>query len=160
MPRIETRPLPRASALWSQVQTGDFIDGYAVRSDLTPREAADLGLSLPRWARALLALRNRIVRPFGLKTGETAAGTGALFPKTFEDRTELILGTDDRHLDFRICIRQERGQIHMATWVHRHNVIGFIYLALVMPFHVVITRSAMHRIARASPSDGGRIAAD
>jgi hypothetical protein len=32
--------------------------------------------------------------------------------------------------------------------VHRNNLLGRIYLAVVMPFHVLIVRDAMRRIAR------------
>ena len=102
MPKIETSPLPETSTLWRMVQPGDFIDGYVVESRLGPREAADIGLSMPKWASALLALRNRIVRPLGLKTEVSDTGEGAIFPVTYEDAQEVILGTDDTHLNFRI----------------------------------------------------------
>lgn len=149
MPKIEASPLPKTSSLWRMVQPGDFIDGYAVESRLGPREAADIGLSTPQWASALLALRNRIVRPLGLKTEVSDTGEGAIFPVTYEDAQEVILGTDDTHLNFRICVRQEAGRIHMATWVHRNNWLGRIYLMVVMPFHILIVRDSMRRIARA-----------
>lgn len=149
MPKIETSSLPKTSTLWMMVQPGDFIDGYAVESPLGPRKAADIGLSMPKWASALLALRNRIVRPLGLKTEVSDTGDGAIFPVTYEDAQEVILGTDDTHLNFRICVRQEAGRIHMATWVHRNNWLGRIYLMVVMPFHILIVRDSMRRIARA-----------
>lgn len=149
MPKIETSPLPKTSTLWRMVQPGDFIDGYAVESRLGPREAAGIGLSIPKWASALLALRNRIVRPLGLKTEVSDTGEGAIFPITYQDAQEVILGTDDTHLNFRICVRQEAGRIHMATWVHRNNWLGRIYLMVVMPFHILIVRDSMRRIARA-----------
>lgn len=148
---IETCRLPSRSKLWDVVQSGDFIDGYAVTSPLSPQDAADIGLSLPNWAGALLALRNRLVRPLGLKTEVSNSGEGAIFPVTYQDADELILGTDDSHLNFRICVRQEAGRIFMATWVHRNNALGRAYLAAVMPFHILIVRDAMRRIARAAP---------
>ena len=52
-------PLPAQSHLWAKVQPGDYDDGYAVESDLTPRAAADLDLAMPGRAKALLALRHR-----------------------------------------------------------------------------------------------------
>jgi hypothetical protein len=36
----------------------------------------------------------------------------------------------------------------MATWVHRNNVLGRVYLAVVMPFHVLIVRSCMKRVGQ------------
>ena len=106
---------------------------------------------MPGWARALLKLRNTLVAPLGLKTGESQEADSAIFPITYEDNAELILGTDDKHLNFRICIHRENGRIHMATWVHRNNLLGRAYLAVVMPFHVLIVRDAMRRIASHAP---------
>lgn len=154
MPRIAKTPLPRSSRLWSQVGPEDFMDGYAVASHLSPRAAAELAFALPGWAKGLMALRNQLVRPLGLKTGREAPGDSAqdtaLFPVHFEDDHELILGTDDNHLNFRISILQQAGRLHMATWVHRNNLLGRIYLALVMPFHILIVRNCMRRIDRHS----------
>lgn len=148
--KVISCPLPKTSTLWQRVQPQDFIDGYAVESALAPREAMEIGLSMPGWASALLALRNRLVAPLGLKTEASDTGEGAIFPVTHEDEGEIILGTDDSHLDFRICIRREAGRIHMATWVHRNNLLGRAYLVAVMPFHILIVRDSMRRIARAS----------
>jgi hypothetical protein len=149
MAQVQHTPLPATSRLWAKVLPDDFIDGYAVESKLSPREAANIGLTMPGWADALLNLRNRIVKPLGLKTESSDSGDGAIFPVEYEGTDELIIGTDDRHLNFRICIRQEAGRIHMATWVHRNNALGRAYLMIVKPFHVLIVRDAMRRIARA-----------
>lgn len=143
-------PLPPSSHLWPMVQDGDFIDGYAVPSTLAPDEAAKIGLSLPAWAGALLRLRNAVVKPLGLKNESSDTGAGAIFPTDFANENELIIGTDDNHLNFRIAVMRHKGNIHMATWVHRNNFLGRIYLAVVMPFHVLIVRDAMRRIAAAS----------
>ena len=144
MPLVRTDTLPRASSLWSLQQPGDFLDCYSVASTLSPREAATRGLSLPLWANALLALRNTLVRPFGLKTGEADR---PIFPTCHETETELLLGTDDKHLDFRIGMIRAEGRIYMSTWVHPHNVWGRTYLRLVMPFHILISRGAVARMA-------------
>ena len=150
MTQVQHTPLPATSRLWAKVLPDDFIDGYAVESKLSPREAANIGLAMPGWADTLLRLRNRIVKPLGLKTESSDSGDGAIFPVEYEGADELIIGTDDRHLNFRICIRQEADRIHMATWVHRNNALGRAYLMIVTPFHVLIVRDAMRRIARAS----------
>lgn len=141
---IRTDTLPAASSLWSLQRPGDFLDCYSVASTLSPREAATRGLSLPRWAAALLRLRNALVRPFGLKTGEPGQ---PIFPTCHETEDEIILGTDDRHLDFRIGLIRQDGRLFMSTWVHPHNRWGRAYLALVMPFHILISRGAVARMA-------------
>lgn len=144
MASIRTDSLPRASALWSRHQPGDFLDCYSVASALSPREAADRGLRLPGWADALLRLRNILVRPFGLKTGEPDR---PIFPICLDTEDELVLGTDDRHLDFRIGLIRQGGRIFLSTWVHPHNIWGRAYLRLVMPFHILIVRGAVARMA-------------
>ena len=150
-PEIRKAPHPQSSQLWPLVRPGDFIDGYSVESRATVAEAARTGLSMPGWADALLALRNALMKPFGLKTEASDAPDG-IFPVLHDSVVERILGTDDKHLDFRISILRQEGRIHMATWVHPHNLGGRAYLAAVMPFHVAITRSALARIARAHPA--------
>ena len=151
MSQVIKTPLPKSSHLWPMVQSGDFIDGYAVASPLSPQEAASIGLSMPKWADALLALRNKIVAPLGLKTKLDADQSDAIFPVHFENDAEIILGTDDTHLNFRIAILSQAGKIHMATWVHRNNRLGRAYLAIVMPFHILIVRDALRRIANHKP---------
>ena len=139
---------PQDAQLWSYYKKGDFIDGYAVRSPLSPKDAAELAFQLPIWASFLLKLRNHMMRPFGLKTGSASSET--LFPSVFQNDNEMIIGTDDYHLNFRISILQQNGYIHMATWVHRNNIWGRIYLDVIMPFHALIVRDCMKRIGVAS----------
>jgi Protein of unknown function (DUF2867) len=144
MSQVRTDTLPSASSLWSHHRPGDFLDCYSVASTLSPREAAARGLSLPGWAGLLLAVRNALVRPFGLKTGASGETT---FPACHETDDEIVLGIDDRHLDFRIGLIRQDGRLYMSTWVHPHNRWGRAYLALVMPFHILISRGAVARMA-------------
>jgi hypothetical protein len=152
MAKITKTALPQNSQLWSKVQSQDFLDGYAVQSKLSPRAAAEVGLAMPGWAATLMRLRNAIVKPLGLKTESSESGDKAIFPVHVDTADELIIGTDDNHLNFRIAILRKDGMIHMATWVHRNNLLGRVYLAVVMPFHILIVRGAMARIASAAPS--------
>lgn len=148
MPNVSKDSLPLSCSLWAHHQTGDFLDCYSIESALPPKEAAMRGLSLPGWARALLHLRNAIVAPFGLKT-EADPGIEAvgLFPIRKDDGREFVIGLDDRHLDFRIAVLRDDKKLYMSTWVHPHNLWGRAYLRLVMPFHVLISRGAVARMA-------------
>lgn len=145
MAKVQSDTLPPASSLWLHHEPGDFIDCYSVASTLSPREAAARGLTLPGWAQTLLALRNTLVRPFGLKTGKAA--DEPIFPTCLETEDELIFGTDDKHLNFRIGVMKAEGRIYFSTWVHPHNLWGRAYLQVVMPFHVLISRGAVARMA-------------
>lgn len=144
--------LPKSAQIWSRISAGDFLDGYAVASPLNAKDAVDSGLTMPNWANWLLGLRNMIVKPFGLKTDMDDAQNGAIFPVQYETTEEIIVGTDDRHLDFRITVLRENDMIHMGTWVRPKNVFGKIYLTVVMPFHILIVRDAMRRIATTGTS--------
>jgi hypothetical protein len=106
----------------------------------------------------LLRLRNTLVRPFGPKTTRlavsalTALEPGAvvgIFRVCARSDNEIILGDDDRHLDFRIGIlRQvENGQIAVivSTIVSFHNWLGHLYFVPVQPFHRVIVPVLMRR---------------
>ncbi|UPA24171.1 DUF2867 domain-containing protein [Shinella oryzae] len=123
---------------------------------LTAREAARLALEHPpRWVRRLMVLRNALVAPFGLKgaagelrTSDTEIGG---FPVVSVTDDRVVLGFDDRHLDFRIVIdvRSDRpcGQtLSIMTLVHRNNLLGRLYLAAVLPFHKLIVRTMLSGI--------------
>ena len=115
----------------------------------------------PAWVNALMSLRNRIVEPFGLKAGlrhSTAAAQQhiGIFPVLAESPQEMLLGLDDRHLDFRLAVSVQAGtaggqQITVTTVVHTHNLLGRVYLAAILPFHRLIARSMLDRAAKSWP---------
>lgn len=147
--RVRSIPLPQDSALWAHIGPGDFVDCYAVRSDLSAREAAERITTFPGWVQALMQLRGVLVTPFGLQT--VAPGDGPKigpFPVEHETPLEIIAGFNDTHLNFRVAIRAAEGEVSLATWVHRHNLLGRAYLALVMPFHILVARTAVAQASR------------
>lgn len=148
---VTTSPLPPFSALHDRFQAGDFIDCFRVTSDVPLREAADIITDFPGWAKALVALRNVIVLPFGLTGALPSDFAGqekiGMFPLESATEQEIIAGFDDKHLDFRVSVMRDGEDILLATWVHRHNLLGRAYLATIMPFHVAIARDALRRVA-------------
>jgi hypothetical protein len=109
----------------------------------------------PRWIDGLIRLRNILVTPFGLKTsGEGAPAPGGLiglFPVLSETPERLVAGFDDSHLDFRIVVDvtgdAANRQVTSTTLVRTNNLLGRTYLTLIMPFHKLVVRSMMGRIA-------------
>lgn len=144
-----THPLPTTSHLWSYWRAGDFLDCYTADCTLPARRAAEVITAFPAWTGALLLLRNLLVLPFGLKGGAAKEPRIGIFPIDRECPSELIVGFDDRHLDFRIAVLADGARVHCATWVRPHNLAGRAYLATVMPFHRAIMRNAMARLSRA-----------
>jgi hypothetical protein len=137
-----------------------FADAFSIEiegQDLDAMEAARRAiLGGPKWAESLLALRNILVRPLGLKTGAAAGakveGIG-IFPVLAHRPDHLMLGMDDRHLDFRLLIdvkngMQGRQTVTVTTRVKTHNALGRAYLALVMPFHKRIVPAMLASSAR------------
>jgi hypothetical protein len=135
-----------------------FIDAYSIAVDaaLDARHAAErmLGRS-PRWIETLLALRNYLVKPFGLKTpvpGKPAAADSiGVFPIVSETPSRLIAGFNDRHLDFRVVVDvADAGTGHRVTattLVLTHNLLGRAYLAIVLPFHRLIVRAMLRQVS-------------
>ena len=107
--------------------------------------------SMPGWARVLLKLRNILVVPFGLKADglKEAEDRIDIFPVLEETHDQIVLGLDDRHLNFRIvveCFAQEHGnRVRATTLVTRHNLFGRLYIAAVTPFHRTIVQSVLRR---------------
>ncbi|MFD9898771.1 DUF2867 domain-containing protein [Mesorhizobium sp. NPDC059025] len=137
-----------------------FFDRYSIEIDgqnLDARTAAErVMLRRPAWIRWLMALRNLVVLPFGLKTGPTDIPAGqeriGFFPLLDESPSTVVLGLDDRHLDFRLLVEVDelgggRQSISATTFVATHNLLGRAYLSIVMPFHRVIVPAMLSRVA-------------
>ncbi|MFN3362998.1 DUF2867 domain-containing protein [Allorhizobium sp. NPDC080224] len=137
----------------------DWADSYGVRldgSDLDPMEVArDLMGRAPRWVGALLKIRNLIVGFFGLKSAElelTGQDRIGGFPVIAHDGDHVLLGFNDKHLDFRIIVAVEpegtgHQHVSLTTLVQRHNLFGRVYILVVTPFHKLIVKTFLKRFA-------------
>lgn len=112
---------------------------------------------MPWWISTLMAMRNRLVAPLGLKTGRDKAITTSrrigFFPIVTETPERVVLGLDDKHLDFRIAVdvaklEGTRRQITATTLVRPHNLLGRLYLAAVLPFHRVIVPAMLTQVGK------------
>ncbi len=125
--------------------------------------------SSPQWVGALFALRNRIVALFGLKTSGSSTnrqellnrftcqkgerlGLFKVFDKTEQ---EVILGEDDKHLDFRISLFLDQTPggtgvktLTISTTVTFHNAWGRLYFVPVRPLHKQIVPAMLKAIIR------------
>jgi hypothetical protein len=107
----------------------------------------------PKPVRALMATRNALMKPFGVKRGKADPLDGkddALFDPVAEDEREVVMGADDKHLNFRanVLVRRAGGRqtLTMATVVHYNNFFGRLYFVLVLPFHkwIVVPMTLRH----------------
>ena len=126
----------------------DFIDEKTVTlpGQMTAQQAHDhLFAHAPQWMDGLMRLRNAIVRRLGLVEVEVGQ-----FPVVFCSHQKIILGLDDRHLNFRISIQVLRHsdtstETAVTTLVKINSLLGRIYLTMVLPFHHAIVRSMLTR---------------
>ncbi|MEO9824855.1 MAG: DUF2867 domain-containing protein [Paracoccaceae bacterium] len=147
--KVVATDLPHESALHARVGEGDFLDCYAVTSDLSAREAAEVITDFPSWAKLLLVIRRIVTTPFGLSNdGPAAKDKVGIFPVESDTPGELIAGFNDKHLNFRVSVMSQNGRVFLATWVHPHNIGGHLYLKAIMPFHILISRNALARVAQ------------
>ncbi|MGO4318974.1 DUF2867 domain-containing protein [Agrobacterium tumefaciens] len=127
----------------------DCFEGEMVTAASSSLDVSRLLLDHPpAWISGLMALRNRLVSLFGLRTVELAAGTSAGgFPVLSSTADRTVLGFDDNHLDFRIVVdvEQELGRqiVKVTTIVRRKNLFGRLYLFVVGPFHRRIVPATM-----------------
>jgi hypothetical protein len=112
----------------------------------------------PRAIGRMMALRNRLVAPWKLRTSPIGCPVSSLLaegcPQRFADRfpvlasrrtplpgrCEVLLGADDRHLSFRSVVGLRRGPdgrtvAWLATRVRPHNTFGRFYLAAIDATH-------------------------
>jgi hypothetical protein len=168
---------PSAHLAANALKRHDYADSYSLplppSAPSVDRIIIQLLSDFPSWVAALDRLRDRLVRVFGLRTADPSELTGhselplrpggrvGFFPVIARDtddaHDELLLGQDDKHLDFcvsALCARDAEGRRRFAvtTVVEIHNLPGRLYFATIKPFHRLILRSSMRRLADALES--------
>lgn len=126
----------------------DCFELQVPKSDFTAIAAARMMLDhFPLWVRSLLRLRDAVTGIFGLRSTEYRAPDGAemigFFPVVSQSDNQVVLGFDDKHLDFRIVIDvRDDGEgcrlVDATTLVKRNILLGRIYIAVITPFHRLI----------------------
>lgn len=168
MGAVTAVPLPPGSLAAASLPRIDYADAYLARLPACRRYTLDQAVALvfataPGWVKGLMQLRNALVRPFGLKVAPPRDGPGPAGPllagarvgifRVFDRRPdELLLGEDDRHLDFRVSVLlRDEGEAQWATVttvVHVHSALGRAYFAAVRPFHQLIVPALIRRALR------------
>jgi hypothetical protein len=171
--RVEAVPVPASLAARAFTRV-DYADAYRVRLPGSGPHTIDavtqaaVGVA-PGWAVALMQVRDVIAGALGLKTARSfrrpAAGPRVLRPgdrleifRVYARRDdEILLGEDDRHLDFRVSVLIQRdGQqawVLVATVVRFNSWLGRAYFLPVRPFHRLLLpallRNGLRRYAAA-----------
>jgi hypothetical protein len=157
-------PIESGVAGW--FESADLADAFAI-----PVDAADAAKGVDNlaraafgdpWVRQLIGLRDALVAGFGVKTSREVRRAAIadkaeridFFRILGRSDHELILGEDDRHLDFRLSLllraRPEGpGDEVVATTVVRcHNTLGRAYLVLISRFHRFVVVGILTRASK------------
>lgn len=161
--------LPTESQVSGFYRSVNLADAYAIRlPDRASRDPEVLARFLfaqsPLSMRLLLKVRDLLVAPFGIKTAGRLQALGAsqssqrigIFKIYDSNPSEIILGEDDKHLDFRLSVlcrpicdaTGNASELVLSTVVTCHNTLGRAYIVLIAPFHRLIIRASMRRAAR------------
>jgi hypothetical protein len=163
MQRHSTKPIKVHPILpHPALPEADWADCYQLRvndPDLTAIDAARLMLGhFPPWVRMLMTIRNKVVVPLGIKSSASHSPDDmemiGVFPIVSQSAHQVVLGFDDRHLDFRavIDIHDDNGQrlVSAMTLVKRNILFGKLYLAAITPFHNLIVSALLANVNRPS----------
>jgi len=160
--------LPAQSGIAHVYSAMDLADAFAIRLPLSASGDPDLLARFifshqPSWIGKLIQVRDMIVAGFGLKTAKqlaTLAGDAknsrvGIFKVYSTNETEIVLGEDDKHLDFRVSVYcsaapapEDGRQLILSTVVHCHNLLGRAYIFVIAPFHRMVVKASLRRAAR------------
>jgi len=160
--------LPIRSRITTVYESPDLADAFSIRlpvgASTDPELLARFIFShQPPWIGVLMKIRDALVARFGLKTSKHLASLGAdasstrvgIFKIYSKTETEIVLGEDDKHLDFRasiLCSAESASgdtrHVIVSTVVRCNNRLGRAYILLIAPFHRLVVQSSLRRAAR------------
>ncbi len=160
--------LPEQPPVTSLYESTSLADAFAVRLPLGTAADPDVLWRFvmsqqPFWIGWLTTFRDTIVACFGLKTAkrletlsDEADGERIAFFRVYSrSEFEIVLGEDDRHLDFRLSVLRSPdssptvgGQLTVSTVVHCHNLLGRAYIWVIAPFHRLVVKASLRRAAQ------------
>lgn len=128
----------------------DFSDCYSETltssTTMSVNELYDLMFRhFPVGVQCLLKFRDLIVKPFGLRTGTS------FDDKIIEQNSnEIILGAEDKHLNFYISLNcsdiyDGKQTVSVSTIVKYNNFSGKIYFAAILIFHKILVSYIFRR---------------
>jgi len=164
--------IPESSKIFDHIGAVSYSDCYSTcinrRVSATDAYRAIFGHT-PSWIESLMSVRNKIAAMIGLKnlsgpTLENVANSihqtpyvvgsrAGMFSVISVSEKEVILGDDDKHLNFRISVlidSDSKTIVYVSTIVEEHNLAGRVYMLIVKPFHRIIAPY----VVRKAKSDG------
>ena len=174
---IKTK-LPEDSVLNNSPNKFDYIDSFmgVFNDNRNLINTTDIGKAFftsgPKWVEKLFSLRNKIVSIFGLKTSGSPTDREkqlelfkcnpgdqlGLFKVFSKSENEVVLGEDDKHLNFRISMflcdsKKGSKNLTISTTVEYNNWFGKLYFFPVRPFHKLIVPAMLKGIIKKLEKD-------
>jgi hypothetical protein len=161
---VQETDIPSTSLAVKSLPNIDFADAFKCQLPENEPQNIDsvtraIFLTTPQWIAQLLELRNAIVRPFGLKTSidvvpsssqdELQPGKAVGVFEVLDRRLneEIMLGENDKHLDYRVSIQleheEEKYWVVVSTVVKFNNWLGRAYFVPVRLVHKIIVPAMM-----------------
>ncbi len=121
--------------------------------------------SAPPWVIFSMKIRDKIASVLNLKVNGikdhnamiqnsnfNVGESYGLFTITEKTDQEVIMGTDDRHLNFRVSLYVEKidqhTYIYISTIVQINNKVGWLYFNTIDLFHKIIVKKFLKNICR------------
>lgn len=173
--KIEKSTLPESSILRIENKKFDFIDSFegllTDKNNIINSQKVGKAFftSSPKWVEKLMIFRNKIVAVFGLKTSGIKTDRAqqlenfkcekgeqlGLFKVFSRNENEVVIGEDDKHLNFRVSLYLEKNinqidkkKLIISTTVEFNNWFGKIYFLPVRPFHKIIVPTMLKAIIK------------
>jgi hypothetical protein len=163
--RVTPVALPSESEIARAYESVNLADAYSIE---LPADASTSPELLARfifshqapWISGLLNVRDALVAVLGLKAAKHLTSLGdpkrvGFFKVYSTNGTEIVLGEDDKHLDFRVSVlcsgdarEENKRHLVLSTVVHCHNRLGRFYIFLIEPFHRLVVQSSLRSAAR------------
>ena len=155
----KSNKVPDKSIITNEFGNINYCDTYRITKrtyDIVDHITTQI-FKVPKWVSKLMKIRNSIVKIFGLKVGKhdeieetsyySIGSKAVYFTVTNRNTDEIVMGEDDKHLQFRASVLadREQGYIYLTTIVKFHNIWGKLYFLPVKPFHRLIIQSLLKR---------------
>jgi len=161
--KVKVESTPKTEGIRYALPQVNFTDTFSTTNHLDSLKTVSKLVfgTMPKWVEFLMKLRNNIVKVFGLKTekpedfhSEFKVGGYVGFFQIFSiQHNEIILGADDKHLNFRVSLynsNENQFNIKVTTLVEYNNRFGEIYMFIVRPFHHLIVKRMVKQAFKSS----------
>lgn len=173
--KVNKTELSKKSILHKDGKHYDHVDSYqgefvSKKNNVSMTEIGkSFFISGPKWIEKLFATRNMIVGLLGLKTSGNIINRQkqlddfkcdpgeqlGLFKVFSRTDNEVVLGEDDKHLNFRVSLlldqllnEPHKKTLTITTTVEFNNWFGRVYFLPVRPFHKLIVPKMLKGIIK------------